>query len=54
MDSYSAPKLRPDPIFDNLATWATIFTLVGAVCFFVGAYLMWPEMAAEEQAEIRT
>ena len=46
--------VRPDPIFDNLATWAMIFTLIGAVCFFVGAYLMWPEMAAEEQAEIRT
>jgi hypothetical protein len=43
--------VRPDPIFDNLATWATIFTLIGAVCFFVGAYLMWPEMAAEEQAQ---
>jgi len=42
--------VRPDPIFDNLATWATIFTALGAVCFFVGAYLMWPEMAAEEQA----
>lgn len=41
--------VRPDPIFDNLATWATIFTLIGAVCFLVGAYLMWPEMAAEEQ-----
>jgi hypothetical protein len=36
---------RPDPIFDNLATWATIFTLQGAVCFFIGAYLIWPEMA---------
>lgn len=43
--------VRPNPIFDNLATWATIFTLIGAVCFFVGAYLMWPEMAAEKQTE---
>lgn len=42
---------RPDPIFDNLATWATITTLIGAICFFVAAYLMWPEMGAEEKAE---
>jgi hypothetical protein len=42
---------RPDPIFDNLATWATITTLIGAVCFFVAAYLMWPEMGAEERAQ---
>ena len=40
--------VRPNPIFENLATWSTVFTLIGAVCFFVGAYLMWPEMAAEE------
>ena len=40
--------VRPNPIFGNLMTWATIFTLIGAVCFFVGAYLMWPEMAQEE------
>lgn len=26
-------------------TMATMFTLFGAVCFFVGAYLMWPEMS---------
>jgi hypothetical protein len=43
--------VRPNPIFDNLATWATIFTLIGAVCFLVGAYLMWPEMGAEEKAD---
>lgn len=43
--------VRPNPIFDSLATWATIFTLTGAACFFVGAYLMWPEMASEEQTE---
>ena len=41
--------VRPNPLFANLATWATIFTLLGAVCFFVGAYLMWPEMGAEEK-----
>lgn len=39
--------VRPDPI-NNLMTWATVFTLIGAVCFLVGAYLMWPEMAQEE------
>jgi hypothetical protein len=38
---------RPDPILDNLAVYATIFTLIGAVCFFTGAYLMWPEMSVE-------
>jgi hypothetical protein len=43
--------VRPDPIFENLATWATIFTLIGAVCFLVAAYLLWPEMSSEEQAE---
>ncbi len=42
--------VRPQPIFDNLATWATVFTLIGAVCFLVGAYLMWPEMGAEEKS----
>lgn len=40
--------VRPNPIFDNLATWATIFTLIGAACFLVAAYLMWPEMSAAE------
>ena len=53
MISAIAAFVRPDPIFDNLATWATIFTLIGAVCFFVSAYLMWPEMAAAEQIEIK-
>jgi len=50
MISAFAAFVRPNPIFGNLMTWATIFTLIGAVCFFVGAYLMWPEMAAEEGA----
>ena len=45
--------VRPNPILNNLATWATIFTLLGAVCFLVGAYLMWPEMGAEERAQIK-
>jgi hypothetical protein len=44
-------RARRAPILNNLATWATIFTLVGAVCFFVGAYLMWPEMGSEEQIQ---
>lgn len=39
--------VRPEPVFDNLALFATIFTLIGAICFFVGAYLMWPEMSEE-------
>jgi cytochrome c oxidase assembly factor CtaG len=43
--------VRPTPIFGNLATWATIFTLIGAICFFVGAYLMWPEMSVEPANE---
>jgi hypothetical protein len=42
--------VRPNPIFENLATWATVFTLIGALCFFLGAYLMWPEMAQEQTA----
>lgn len=30
------------------AIWATIFTLIGACCFFIGAYLMWPEMSLDK------
>ena len=41
--------VRPDPLYDNLAVYATIFILIGAVCFFVGAYLMWPEMSIESK-----
>lgn len=41
--------VRPNPLFENLATYATVFTLIGAICFFVGAYLLWPEMSAEAQ-----
>jgi hypothetical protein len=51
MLSALAAFVRPDPIFANLAAWATLFTLLGAACFFVGAYLMWPEMAVETQKE---
>jgi hypothetical protein len=51
MISAFAAFVLPDPIFNNLATWSVIFTLIGAVCFFVAAYLMWPEMAAEKQAQ---
>ena len=50
MISAFAAFVRPNPIFSNLVTWANLFTLIGAVCFFVGAYLMWPEMAQEEEA----
>jgi len=50
MISAFAAFVRPNPIFDNLATVATITTLFGAVCFFVSAYLSWPEMAIEESA----
>lgn len=49
MISAFAAFIRPNPIFDNLATWATITTLIGAICFFVCAYLTWPEMGAEER-----
>lgn len=31
----------PSAISGLLAIWATIFTLIGACCFFVGAFLMW-------------
>jgi hypothetical protein len=41
--------VRPDPLVANLATYATIFTLIGALCFFMGAYLMWPEMSIEAE-----
>lgn len=50
MVSAFAAFVRPRPLFDNLATWATITTLLGAACFFAGAYLMWPEMASDEEA----
>ncbi len=36
--------VRPDPILDNLAVYATLFTLIGAVCFLVSSYLLWPEL----------
>jgi hypothetical protein len=50
MISAFAAFVRPDPIFENLATVATITTLFGAFCFFVSAYMTWPEMAVEESA----
>jgi hypothetical protein len=49
MLSAFAAFVRPNPVFANLAIWSTLFTLIGAICFFVGAYLMWPEMAIEAQ-----
>ena len=39
--------VRPEPIFAHLAFFATIFLLIGAICFFVGAYLMLLEMSTE-------
>jgi hypothetical protein len=33
-----------------LTQWSTILTLWGAICFFVGAWFMWPEMASETPA----
>lgn len=45
--SFSMPGLT-----SNLqAMWATIFTLFGAICFFTGAFLMWPEMAGRTSSE---
>lgn len=35
----------PDPVSSLLAIWATIFTLLGACCFFISAFLMWTEMS---------
>jgi hypothetical protein len=43
--------VRPDPILDNLATYATLLTLIGAVCFLLSSYLMWPEMTVEAVPE---
>lgn len=33
----------PHPV-DVLSIYSTIFTLIGALCFFVSAYLMWSEL----------
>ncbi len=35
----------PAPLSGLYATLATVFTLIGAMCFLVGAYMMWPEMS---------
>lgn len=37
--------VMPSPVSDLHVTLATVFTLIGAVCFFIGAYLMWPNMS---------
>lgn len=37
------------PVSTLLITWATVFTLMGACCFFIGAFLMWPEMAPHKE-----
>lgn len=31
------------------AVWATLFTLLGACCFFIGAFLMWPALVCEKK-----
>lgn len=49
MISAIAAFVRPEPNFENLAYWATVFTLIGALCFFIGAYLMLPEMSMENE-----
>ena len=37
--------VMPMPVSELHVTLATLCTLFGAVCFFIGAYLMWPDMA---------
>ena len=34
-----------------LAMANVVLPSIGAVCFFIGAYLMWPEMSSEAAAE---
>lgn len=38
----------PESVSDMMVTWSTIFTLFGACCFFMGAFLMWPEMRLQK------
>lgn len=38
----------PTPLSGGYETLATVFTLLGALCFLVGAYMMWPEMSQSE------
>lgn len=38
----------PAPLSGYYDTLATVFTLIGALCFFVGAYMMWPEMSRND------
>lgn len=33
------------PSSDLMAVWATAFTLLGAICFFIGAFLIWTAMS---------
>lgn len=35
--------VTPAPMPSNYAMWATIFTLLGACCFFISSFLMWRE-----------
>lgn len=39
----------PPAVLPMLVTWATIFTLIGAGCFFIGASLIWMNMAFREE-----
>lgn len=41
--------VMPVPTPPIYAVWATIFTLLGACCFFIGAFLMWPEMSTRSR-----
>jgi hypothetical protein len=36
--------VRPGPASPEMLFWSTLFTAVGALCFFVGAYLLIPEL----------
>lgn len=38
------------PIPPAMVVWSTSFTLLGALCFFIGAFLMWPEMSQNSAA----
>jgi hypothetical protein len=42
---------NPHPLFQDKLVWSIWLTLIGAVCFFLGAYLMLPEMSERTQPE---
>jgi hypothetical protein len=41
------------PVFENQGVWSTMLTLIGAACFFTGAYLMLPEMSVRTATPAR-